>query len=154
MYVQATEMTGMSIFGKMSVGVRRMTAGLSKRMRIARTMNVYGRLRASLTIHMDVSLLGYGVQWKIRRNRACLHFLAKFSTIDGLHLDKTKTHENVLVPLWIPHPATCRTILIVRPVTHFTLVNRRCALRPLGRICLQAGHAVPHGSDHSVRWPR
>jgi len=38
-----------------------MTAGLSKRMRIARTTNVYGRLRANRTIHMDVSLLGYGV---------------------------------------------------------------------------------------------
>jgi hypothetical protein len=59
--VQATEMTGISIFGKMSVGVRRITAGLSKRMRIARTTNVYGRLRANRTIHMDVSLLGYGV---------------------------------------------------------------------------------------------
>src|SRR5580658_5857742 len=46
-------MTGMSIFGKMSVGVRRITAGLSKRIRIATTMNVYGRLRANLTIHMD-----------------------------------------------------------------------------------------------------
>jgi hypothetical protein len=30
-YVQATEITRMSIFGKMSVGVRRITAGLSKR---------------------------------------------------------------------------------------------------------------------------
>jgi len=42
-------------------GVRRMTAGLSKRMRIATTTNVYGRLRANRTIHMGVSLLGYGV---------------------------------------------------------------------------------------------
>src|SRR5580658_1897902 len=78
-YVHATEMTGMSILGKMSVGVRRMTAGLNKRIRIARTTNVYGRLRASLTIHMDVSFPGYGVHQKIRRNRACLQFLPKFS---------------------------------------------------------------------------
>src|ERR1700683_263117 len=67
-YVQATEMTGMSIFGKMSVGVRRMTAGLSKTMRIARTTNVYGRLRANLTIHMDVPLHGRGVSRKIQLN--------------------------------------------------------------------------------------
>src|ERR1700733_8859106 len=68
-------MTGMSILGKMSVGVRRMTAGLNNRMRMARTTNVYGRLRASLTIHMDVSFPGCGVHPKIRRNRACLQFL-------------------------------------------------------------------------------
>src|SRR5438132_10239537 len=78
-YVQATEMTGMSIFGKMSVGVRRMTAGLNKRMRMARTMNVYGRLRANLTIHMDSPLLGDGVHRKIRCSRTCLQFFSKFS---------------------------------------------------------------------------
>ena len=87
---------GMSIFGKMSVGVRRMTAGLSKRIRIARTTNVYGRSRASLTIHMDVSLLRYGVHWKIRRNRASLHFLPEFSAIDGLHLHETEIHKDDL----------------------------------------------------------
>src|SRR6202047_5600649 len=65
-------MTGMSMFGKMSVGVRRMTAGLSKRIRIARTTKVYGRLRANLTIHMDSPLLGKGVHRKIRRNPASL----------------------------------------------------------------------------------
>ena len=42
-------------------------------------MNVYGRFRASLTIHMDVSFPGYGVHQKIRRNRVCLQFLPKFS---------------------------------------------------------------------------
>src|SRR5271154_5747902 len=68
-YVQATEMTGMSIFGKMSVGVRRMTAGLSKRMRIARTTNVYGRLSANLTIHIDSPLLSDEVHRKMRRSR-------------------------------------------------------------------------------------
>src|ERR1700732_3243962 len=65
-YVHATDMTGMSTFGKMSVGVRRMTAGLSKRMRMARTTNVYGRLRASLTIHISSPWLGYAVHRKIR----------------------------------------------------------------------------------------
>src|ERR1700730_11625504 len=65
-------MTGMSMFGKMSVGVRRMTAGLSKRIRIARTTKVYVRLRANLTILMDSPLLGNGVHRKIRRNPASL----------------------------------------------------------------------------------
>ncbi len=48
-------------------------------MRMARTTNVYGRLRANRTIHMDVSLLGYGAQRKIRRSRACLQFLPTVS---------------------------------------------------------------------------
>src|SRR4029077_17439569 len=104
--VQATEMTGMSIFGKMSVGVRRMTAGLSKRMRIARTTNVYGRLRANRTIHMDVSLLGYGAQRKIRRSRACLQFLPTVSE-------------------------TSTTILTVLVSISFHV---RCAMRPSGLI--------------------
>jgi hypothetical protein len=42
----------MLIFGKMSVGVRRMITGLSKRISKARTMNVYGRSKATRTIHM------------------------------------------------------------------------------------------------------
>src|SRR5580692_7527567 len=49
-------MTGMSMFGKMSAGVHRITAGLRTRMRIARTINVYGRLSASRTIHMEFVL--------------------------------------------------------------------------------------------------
>src|SRR6267142_3699537 len=49
---QATAMTGMSTLGKISVGVRRMTTGLRMRIKSARTMNVYGRLRATLTIHI------------------------------------------------------------------------------------------------------
>ncbi len=39
-YCQAIEITGMSMFGKMSVGVRRITTGAAIRIRIARTMNV------------------------------------------------------------------------------------------------------------------
>src|ERR1700689_1043678 len=44
--------TGMSIAGKISVGVRMNTMGVIKMMINANTMNVYGRLRASLTIHI------------------------------------------------------------------------------------------------------
>ncbi len=36
----ATAITGMSMLGKMSVGVRRITTGLRMRIRSARTMNV------------------------------------------------------------------------------------------------------------------
>ena len=49
---QATAITGMLMFGKMSVGVRRMATGLAIRIKSASTMNVYGRLSATLTIHM------------------------------------------------------------------------------------------------------
>ena len=52
LYVQTTLTTGMSMLGKMSVGVRRMAATPSITMSSAITMNVYGRRRASLTIHM------------------------------------------------------------------------------------------------------
>jgi hypothetical protein len=45
-------MTGISILGKISVAVRRITKGLRTRMRSAITIKVYGRLRASLTIHI------------------------------------------------------------------------------------------------------
>ena len=51
-YVQTTLTTGMSMFGKMSVGVRRMLATPSITIRTAITMNVYGRRRARRTIHM------------------------------------------------------------------------------------------------------
>jgi len=37
---QATAITGMSMFGKISVGVLRMTTGLRRRIRSARTMKV------------------------------------------------------------------------------------------------------------------
>src|ERR1700721_973269 len=47
-------MTGMSMFGKISVGVCRITTGLNIKMSKPRTMNVYGRLRAILTIHMNI----------------------------------------------------------------------------------------------------
>src|SRR5262252_6104951 len=52
LYCQATAMTGMLMEGKMSVGVRAMTTGLTMRIRSARTMNVYGRSRAIRTIHI------------------------------------------------------------------------------------------------------
>ncbi|PYT18496.1 MAG: hypothetical protein DMG59_04105 [Acidobacteria bacterium] len=41
----------MLTFGKMSVGVRKITSGLIKRINRANTMKVYGRLSAILTIH-------------------------------------------------------------------------------------------------------
>jgi hypothetical protein len=40
------------MLGKISVGVRKMTTGLRIRMSSAKTINVYGRFRATLTIHM------------------------------------------------------------------------------------------------------
>src|SRR6266705_218744 len=52
---QATAITGMSMLGKMSVGVRRMTTGLAIRIKMATTTNVYGRASATLTIHMTWS---------------------------------------------------------------------------------------------------
>src|ERR1022692_2588746 len=52
-YVQPIETTGILMLGKMSVGVRRMTTGAAMRINSARTINVYGRLRASLTIHIE-----------------------------------------------------------------------------------------------------
>src|SRR6266849_2828931 len=44
--------TGMSIFGKMSVGVRTIASAPRMKIRIANTAIVYGRLSASLTIHI------------------------------------------------------------------------------------------------------
>jgi hypothetical protein len=38
----------------MSVGVRRITNGLNTKMRSAKTTKVYGRVRASLTIHIEL----------------------------------------------------------------------------------------------------
>src|SRR5206468_836757 len=49
---QATAITGMLMLGKMSVGVRRTIAGLASRISSATTTKVYGRCRATLTIHM------------------------------------------------------------------------------------------------------
>src|ERR1700692_2803254 len=51
-YCQATAITGMSMFGKISVGVRRIMTGLKTKISTARTMKVYGRSRATRTIHM------------------------------------------------------------------------------------------------------
>src|SRR5882757_6632332 len=47
--------TGMSIFGKMSVGVRTIARPPKTRIRIASTTKVYGRFRASFTFHMSHS---------------------------------------------------------------------------------------------------
>src|SRR6267143_1853038 len=44
--------TGMLMFGKMSVGVRKIESVPRIKIRIASTMNVYGRFSATLTIHM------------------------------------------------------------------------------------------------------
>src|SRR5205085_2895493 len=44
--------TGMSMLGKMSVGVRTMASAPRIKIRIANTAIVYGRLSASLTIHI------------------------------------------------------------------------------------------------------
>src|SRR6202795_220652 len=44
--------TGISMFGKMSVGVRKIDSVPKSKIRIASTTNVYGRLSAILTIHM------------------------------------------------------------------------------------------------------
>ena len=41
------------MFGKMSVGVRRIATGPKMRSNIAATTNVYGRRSASRTIHID-----------------------------------------------------------------------------------------------------
>ena len=43
----------MSMFGKMSVGVRRITSGPMISISSDSTTNVYGRRSASLTIHID-----------------------------------------------------------------------------------------------------
>src|SRR2546428_941058 len=48
----ATAITGMSMLGKISVGVRRMMTGLASRISSATTAKVYGRCSATLTIHM------------------------------------------------------------------------------------------------------
>src|ERR1700722_3697134 len=51
-YCQMEARTGMSIFGKTSVGVREITSGLTRRMSSASTMKVYGRAREIRTIHI------------------------------------------------------------------------------------------------------
>src|ERR1700676_654123 len=49
--------TGMLMFGKMSVGVRKIASVPRIKIRIASTTNVYGRLSATLTIHMIHALI-------------------------------------------------------------------------------------------------
>src|SRR5258706_14704297 len=48
----ATAITGILMLGKISVGVRKIMIGLRTRMSTARTMKVYGRSRATRTIHI------------------------------------------------------------------------------------------------------
>jgi hypothetical protein len=47
-----TEMTGILMEGKMSFGVRRMARTPAIKMKIAKTMKVYGLRSARLTIHI------------------------------------------------------------------------------------------------------
>ncbi len=49
----ATAITGISMFGKISVGVRKIMTGLRTKMSTARTMKVYGRSSATRTIHIS-----------------------------------------------------------------------------------------------------
>src|SRR5262245_49524988 len=68
---QATATTGILIFGKISVGVRWIITGLISRINSARTINVYGRLRATLTIHILLSPRDYLAERSAReQNRA------------------------------------------------------------------------------------
>src|ERR1700680_707062 len=62
-YVQMTLMTGMLMLGKMSTGVRSRTTGLIRSSTRENTMNVYGRARASFTIHIKNPLPGVGGAW-------------------------------------------------------------------------------------------
>src|SRR5712691_4665149 len=55
-YCHATAITGISMFGKISVGVRKIMTGLRTKMSTARTMKVYGRSRATRTIHISRTL--------------------------------------------------------------------------------------------------
>ena len=50
--VQITETTGMLMLGKISFGVRKIANDPLIKMKIARTMNVYGLRKAKLTIHI------------------------------------------------------------------------------------------------------
>src|SRR5262252_3227714 len=59
----------MSMFGKMSVGVRAMVRGPMPRIRRARTTNVYGLFSAMRTIHMRTFILTHGtyeIRWRDR----------------------------------------------------------------------------------------
>src|SRR5579863_2354002 len=56
--------TGMLMLGKMSVGVRNSTNGVSSTITSANTINVYGRFRAKRTIHILVfEFLQPGKTW-------------------------------------------------------------------------------------------
>src|SRR6478736_5740229 len=85
-YCHTAVMTGMLMLGKMSVGVRRIAIGPTKRMTTARTMKVYGRLSATRTIHMT----GSAHYSDLKKVSAALHggvgeLTAKRDRIDGRH---------------------------------------------------------------------
>src|SRR5580658_9253643 len=77
LYVQTTAMTGMSIFGKMSTGVRNITTGPRMNSKSDKTTNVYGRLRARRTIHIDEFPYCLGVNQLRVRDAAISHSLLK-----------------------------------------------------------------------------
>src|ERR1700679_3605802 len=55
-YCQTILTTGILIFGKMSVGVRRIVTGPIISNKMDNTTKVYGRLKAKRTIHIKISL--------------------------------------------------------------------------------------------------
>src|ERR1700748_2122562 len=57
-YDQIMLTTGILISGSTSTGVVNSTNGVASKIRIAITMNVYGRLSATLTIHIETRLRG------------------------------------------------------------------------------------------------
>src|ERR1700691_6472925 len=56
-HARSAVVNGILIFGKMSVGVRKIITALRIRMSKARTMNVYGRSSAIRTIHISATPL-------------------------------------------------------------------------------------------------
>src|SRR5438034_5453702 len=65
-------MTGMSISGKMSVGVRTTTTGVRSRISRAITTKVYGRRSAKATIHISFDLVRRELNPFIARPRRAL----------------------------------------------------------------------------------
>src|SRR5260370_20457976 len=68
--------TGMLMFGKMSVGVRKMESVPRIKIRIAITTNVYGRFSATLTIHIIYPSGLAELQYSNRPYVLCLGVLA------------------------------------------------------------------------------
>src|ERR1700730_2727164 len=70
--------TGMSISGKISVGVRSSTTGVSKRIASASTINVYGRESANRTIHMGLGLSSGSTYGSLQTYSCAVYFGASF----------------------------------------------------------------------------